>query len=58
MTATQTKNSMAKDSRTAKYKKRTVESKKKKNQTKRHKFRELEEWIEEHIPFNSNDYGY
>ena len=37
-------------------KKRTVESKKKKQQVKRHKFRELEDWIEEHAPFK-NDIG-
>ena len=55
--ATQTKNPMAKDLRTPKYKKRTVESKKKKQQVKRHKFRELEDWIEEHMPFNKNDIG-
>ena len=54
--ATQTKNPMAKDLRTPKYKKRTVESKKKKQQVKRHKFRELESWIEEHAPFK-NDIG-
>ena len=55
--ATQTKNPIAKDLRTPKYKKRTVESKKKKQQTKRHKFRELEDWIEEHMPFSKNDIG-
>ena len=53
---TQIKNPMAKDLRTPKYRKRTVESKKKKQQTKRHKFRELESWIEEHMPFK-NDIG-
>ena len=53
---TQTKNPMAKDLRTSKYRKRTVESKKKKQQVKRHKFRELEDWIEEHAP-HKNDIG-
>lgn len=55
--ATQTKNPMAKDLRTPKYRKRIVESKKSKIKAKRHKFRELEDWIEEHMPFNKNDIG-
>lgn len=54
--ATQTKNPMAKDLRTPKYKKRIVESKKSKIKAKRHKFRELEDWIEQHMPFK-NDIG-
>jgi len=41
------KNPIAKDLRTPKYRKRVVESKK---QVKRHRFRDIETWIEENAP--------